>query len=227
MFSTFVRVIAGLLAGGVNAIAGGGTLVSFSAFAWPDVPPIMATATATLTALSGYIGSAWAYRDDIKAEGELRLRTIVTVAACGGLIGAALLLATPGDAIQGQLCCRTGSFGVPYWRRGSLRRLFKRRPQRHLSGSVRIDRFPGFAQHEWPEKPARSSLASRVSDNLCNRGADCLGVSSRARSFNNCGRLHRCQVCAADQADRAVALSGHRGGCHFDGPILCRIMWHQ
>ena len=105
MFSTFVLVIAGLLAGGVNAIAGGGTLLSFPALVWPGVPPIMANATATLTALSGYIGSAWAYRDDIKAEGELRLRTIVTVAACGGLIGAALLLATPGDAIQGHRCC--------------------------------------------------------------------------------------------------------------------------
>ena len=99
MFSTFVRVIAGLLAGGVNAIAGGGTLLSFPAFVWLGVPPIMANATATLTALSVYIGGAWAYRDDIKAEGALRLRTIVTVAACGGLIGAGLLLATPGDAI--------------------------------------------------------------------------------------------------------------------------------
>ena len=101
MFSTFVLVIAGLLAGGVNAVAGGGTLLSFPALVWLGVPPIMANATATLTALPGYIGSAWAYRDDIKAEGALRLRTIVTVAACGGLIGAGLLLATPGDAFIG------------------------------------------------------------------------------------------------------------------------------
>ncbi|OSP54024.1 sulfite exporter TauE/SafE family protein [Pseudoruegeria sp. SK021] len=101
MFSTFVLVVAGLLAGGVNAIAGGGTLLSFPALVWLGVPPIMANATATLTALPGYIGSAWAYRDDIKAEGALRLRTIVAVAAGGGLIGAGLLLATPGDAFIG------------------------------------------------------------------------------------------------------------------------------
>jgi hypothetical protein len=105
MFPIFVLVIAGLLAGSVNAIAGGRTLLSFPALVWLGVPPIMANATAKLTALTGYIGSAWAYRDDIKAEGALRLRTIVMVAACGGLIGAGLLLATPGDAIQGHRCC--------------------------------------------------------------------------------------------------------------------------
>lgn len=105
MFSTSVLVIAGLLPGGVNAIAGGGTLLSFPALVWLGVPPVMANATATLTAVPGYIGSAWAYRDDIKAEGALRLRTIVMVAAFGGLIGAGLLLAKPGDAIQGHRCC--------------------------------------------------------------------------------------------------------------------------
>lgn len=101
MFSIFLLVIAGLLAGMINAIAGGGTLLSFPALVWLGVPPIMANATATLTALPGYIGSAWAYRDDLRAEGSLRLGSIIMIAALGGLAGAGLLLVTPGDAFVG------------------------------------------------------------------------------------------------------------------------------
>lgn len=101
MFSVVILVVAGLLAGMVNAIAGGGTLLSFPALIWLGVPPIMANATATMTALPGYIGSAWAYRHDIRAEGSLRLGNIILITAVGGLVGAGLLLITPGDAFLG------------------------------------------------------------------------------------------------------------------------------
>ena len=101
MLSIALLVIAGLLAGMVNAIAGGGTLLSFPALIWLGVPPVMANATATLTALPGYLGSAWAFRNDIHAEGSLGLTGIVAIAALGGLAGAGLLLITPGDAFVG------------------------------------------------------------------------------------------------------------------------------
>ncbi|AVO39750.1 sulfite exporter TauE/SafE family protein [Pukyongiella litopenaei] len=101
MLSLALLALAGLAAGGVNAIAGGGTLLSFPALVWIGVPPIMANATATLTALPGYMSSAWAFRHDIRAEGTLGLRAIAIVAACGGLVGAGLLLVTPGDAFTG------------------------------------------------------------------------------------------------------------------------------
>ena len=101
MLSMPILVIAGLLAGMINAIAGGGTLLSFPALVWLGVPPVMANATATLTALPGYIGSAWAYRGDIRAEGSLGLGSIIVVAALGGLAGAGLLLITPGEAFVG------------------------------------------------------------------------------------------------------------------------------
>ncbi|SFP91759.1 sulfite exporter TauE/SafE family protein [Tranquillimonas alkanivorans] len=101
MLSLVILTIAGLLAGGLNAVAGGGTFLSFPALVWLGVPPIMANATATLTAMPGYIGSAWAYRHDVVAEGTLRLRAIILVAIVGGLAGAALLLVTPGEAFVG------------------------------------------------------------------------------------------------------------------------------
>ena len=101
MLSIVILVIAGFLAGMVNGIAGGGTLLTFPVLVWLGVPPIMANATATMTALPGYIGSAWAYRRDIRAEGSLRLGSILLIAALGGLAGAGLLLITPGDAFVG------------------------------------------------------------------------------------------------------------------------------
>jgi hypothetical protein len=101
MLALAVLAVAGFLAGVLNAIAGGGTLISFPALVWVGVPPIMANATATLTALPGYIGSAWAYRREIRAEGALGLRTIIVLTAIGGGIGAALLLVTPGDSFTG------------------------------------------------------------------------------------------------------------------------------
>lgn len=101
MFSLLVLTLAGLIAGAINAIAGGGTFISFPALVWLGVPPVMANATATLTALPGYLGSAWAYRRDVAAEGALGLRAIVAVTAFGGLAGAGLLLITPGEAFIG------------------------------------------------------------------------------------------------------------------------------
>lgn len=79
MLSIFLLPITGLLAGVVNAIAGGGTLLSFPVLIWLAVPPVIATAT--LTALPGYLGSGWAYRRDIRAEGSLWLRRIIALAA--------------------------------------------------------------------------------------------------------------------------------------------------
>tara|TARA_R110000765_G_scaffold64273_7_gene124876 strand:- start:1368 stop:2117 length:750 start_codon:yes stop_codon:yes gene_type:complete len=116
MLSYIILVIAGLTAGAINALAGGGTLISFPALIWIGVPPIMANATATLTALPGYIASAWAYRHDLHKEGTLKLRVVYMVTAVGGLIGAILLLVTSSDAFIGiipwLLLCATTLFAL-------------------------------------------------------------------------------------------------------------------
>ncbi|WP_341211599.1 sulfite exporter TauE/SafE family protein [uncultured Limimaricola sp.] len=93
--------VAGILAGALNAVAGGGTFLTFPALIWLGVPPIAANATATIGALPGYASSAWGYRADVAAEGTLRLRMIIALGALGGLIGAGLLLVTPGAVFEG------------------------------------------------------------------------------------------------------------------------------
>ena len=101
MFAIAVLTIAGFLAGGLNAVAGGGTFLTFPALVWLGVPPIAANATATLAALPGYCGSAWAYRSDMVAEGSLRLPRIILTAAIGAVTGALLLLVTPAQVFSG------------------------------------------------------------------------------------------------------------------------------
>src|SRR5690606_41278896 len=100
MLTYVVLVVAGLAAGALNAVAGGGTFLSFPALVFAGVPPIMANATATLTALPGYIGSAWGYRHDLRAEGPLSLRLIIILAVIGGLVGALLLMVTSSEAFS-------------------------------------------------------------------------------------------------------------------------------
>ncbi|MEH7829317.1 sulfite exporter TauE/SafE family protein [Gemmobacter denitrificans] len=89
---------AGFLAGVLNAIAGGGTFITFPTLVWLGVPVISANATATLAALPGYAGSAWAFRQDMAG---LPLRRLMLLTAFGGAIGAALLIVTPPGVFRG------------------------------------------------------------------------------------------------------------------------------
>lgn len=98
LFELVVIVLAGLLCGALNAVAGGGTFVTLPVLIWLGIPPIVASATATTMAVPGYIASVWAYRRDMRAEGTLRLGTIIALAAVGGLLGAVLLIVTSPDA---------------------------------------------------------------------------------------------------------------------------------
>jgi len=100
MESNIVLVVAGLAAGALNAVAGGGTFLSFPALVWIGVPPIMANATATLAALPGYVGGAWGFRRDIRTSGPISLAWTIAMAALGGLLGALLLLVTPKETFS-------------------------------------------------------------------------------------------------------------------------------
>lgn len=97
MVEFLVLGLAGFAAGLLNAVAGGGTFLSLPALIYVGVPPVSANATATLTALPGYISSAWGFRHDMQREGALSLRAIGIVGAIGSVLGALLLMVTPGE----------------------------------------------------------------------------------------------------------------------------------
>ena len=84
---------AALLAGAVNSIAGGGTLLTFPALVWLGLPPISANATSTVALWPGSFGSMWAYRGQL--EGTRRWLLLFTIpSVAGGIVGAQLLLHT-------------------------------------------------------------------------------------------------------------------------------------
>ena len=86
--------LAAFAAGIVNALAGGGTLLSFPMLLAVGVPPVSANVTNTVALSPGYFGGTIAQREDLRGQGR-RLRVLMPVAAVGGLLGGALLLVTP------------------------------------------------------------------------------------------------------------------------------------
>jgi uncharacterized protein len=86
---------AGLGAGAMNALAGGGSFVSLPAMIAAGVPSVQANASSTVALFPGGVASAWAYRDGLGPIGAASLRSLLIVTLVGGLIGAVLLLWTP------------------------------------------------------------------------------------------------------------------------------------
>ncbi|HVO00519.1 MAG TPA: sulfite exporter TauE/SafE family protein [Steroidobacteraceae bacterium] len=89
--------LAGFGAGAVNALAGGGTLLSFPALLALGIAPVSANITSTVALCPGYLGAALAQRQDLRGQ-RARLAPLLAVAAAGGLIGAMLLLRTDARA---------------------------------------------------------------------------------------------------------------------------------
>ena len=58
--------LSGFFAGMVNAIAGGGTFLTFGALTLVGLPPISANATSSITQFPGYVTSTLAYWSDLK-----------------------------------------------------------------------------------------------------------------------------------------------------------------
>lgn len=90
---------AGLLAGAVNAVAGGGTLISFPALLAVGLSPVTANITSSVGLLSGYLGGSVAYRRELTGQ-TTRVRVLLPAAAVGAVLGAVLLLLTPDDTFR-------------------------------------------------------------------------------------------------------------------------------
>jgi uncharacterized membrane protein YfcA len=90
---------AGAVAGAVNAIAGGGTLISFPALLAIGLAPVTANTTSSVGLLAGYAGGSVAYRRELAGQGP-RAKRLLVAAVIGGLVGAVLLLVTPGSSFR-------------------------------------------------------------------------------------------------------------------------------
>lgn len=89
---------AGIIAGAMNALAGGGSFVSLPALIAAGLPPVQANASSTVALFPGGLASAWAYREDLAPVGSVPLRALLAATLAGGLCGAVLLLQTSSAA---------------------------------------------------------------------------------------------------------------------------------
>src|SRR6266576_849288 len=84
-------VVASFIAGVMNAMAGGGSFISFPAMLAIGVPPIQANATNTVALWPGQLTSVWALRTDLRRD---LLAVVLTASVIGGVGGAVVLLNT-------------------------------------------------------------------------------------------------------------------------------------
>ncbi len=86
---------ASLAAGFVNALAGGGTLITFPVLTLLGLPAIVANVTSTVALCPGYLGATWSQRGLLSSPAQRgRLLVFAPLALVGGLAGGALLLAS-------------------------------------------------------------------------------------------------------------------------------------
>jgi uncharacterized protein len=101
--SALILFGAGLLAGAMNAAAGGGSFVTIPAMVFVGLPSVAANASSTVALLPGTLASAWAWRQDFRSFEGVPLRTMLLISLGGGLAGALLLLATSERAFDALL----------------------------------------------------------------------------------------------------------------------------
>jgi len=86
-------IVVGAIAGVMNALAGGGTLLTFPALIFVGLPAIAANATSTVALLMGIASSIWGYRRELSSQTRWARRFAIPSLA-GGILGAYLLLNT-------------------------------------------------------------------------------------------------------------------------------------
>jgi len=93
--------LAAFAAGVLNAIAGGGSFLTFPALVFAGVPPVAANATSAIAVSPGYLGSTLGFRPELRSLPATLLWRETGIAALGGLLGAGLLLVTPAKVFAG------------------------------------------------------------------------------------------------------------------------------
>jgi uncharacterized membrane protein YfcA len=91
---------AGVMAGAMNALAGGGTFVTLPALIAAGVPSVQANTSSTVALYPSQLFNVWIYRDGLRPFGGVSLRALSIVTLIGGAMGAILLLKTPTEAFD-------------------------------------------------------------------------------------------------------------------------------
>jgi uncharacterized protein len=94
-----VLAAVGLLAGAVNAVAGGGSMISFPALLAMGIPPVAANVINSVAALPGYLGGSLGYLPELEGQGR-RIARLALVSAVGAAGGALTLLTVSNEVFR-------------------------------------------------------------------------------------------------------------------------------
>ena len=101
LVSYLIAFGAAVAAGGINALAGGGTLITFPVLIALGLPAVVANVTNTVALCPGYIGGVYSQRKDLDGK-KTELSTDLPISFVGGIIGGLLLLRS-GEKLFGEL----------------------------------------------------------------------------------------------------------------------------
>ncbi|MGW5089334.1 sulfite exporter TauE/SafE family protein [Streptomyces coelicoflavus] len=100
MIDALLVLSAGVAAGVLNAIGGGGTFVALPALVALGLPPVTANAVSRVALVPGALASAWVYRREVAPVGKASTKALTAVSVAGGGVGAGLLLVLPASSFE-------------------------------------------------------------------------------------------------------------------------------
>lgn len=97
--SAILLAAAAALAGAVNAVAGGGSLISFPALLFVGYPAVTANITNTVALCPGYVGGTIGYRRELSGQ-RSRAIALSATSTVGAIVGSWLLLVSDPDVFE-------------------------------------------------------------------------------------------------------------------------------
>jgi uncharacterized membrane protein YfcA len=119
-------VATSFIAGWINAMAGGGSFISFPAMLAIGVPPIQANATNTVALWPGQVTSIWALRTDLRRD---LVAVVLSASIVGGIGGAVVLLITPQITFMRMVPWLLLVASLLFWVSGPISRWLRRRTE--------------------------------------------------------------------------------------------------
>ncbi|MFH8484444.1 sulfite exporter TauE/SafE family protein [Streptomyces longisporoflavus] len=98
-FETVAIAAAAVAAGGINAVVGSGTLITFPTLLAFGYPPVLANVSNTIGLVPGVLSAAYGYRAELKGQ-RSRLLKLGLASLLGGVAGAVLLLKLSADTFS-------------------------------------------------------------------------------------------------------------------------------
>jgi len=94
-----VLAVAGVAAGAINAVAGGGSLITFPVLIALGLPALTANITNTIAQTPGYVSGVYGYRGMLRGQGA-RVRRLAPLALVGGALGVVALKVGSADTFR-------------------------------------------------------------------------------------------------------------------------------